>query len=156
MVPKTSPQPVIAVLFACEVSSHELSSVRYGKRCILWTVSPFMQCVLIMVPFSSLLIPCFFRVACVIGNGVCARGFAHGLRSCCPWWDGLCTCGKEFNAIAQAEAASDTIMSITYRILDHIEDVMLPALRAGKFPQAEQGLRRALAVCRVLGGVQRV
>ena len=42
---------------------------------------------------------------------------------------------KEFNAVAEAEAESDNIMSVTYRILDHIEDVMLPALRAGKFPK---------------------
>ena len=39
------------------------------------------------------------------------------------------------NQISENEVKSDCIMSITYRILDHIDEVMLPALRSGKFPK---------------------
>ena len=42
---------------------------------------------------------------------------------------------NEFNAVAEAEADSDMVMSISFRILDHIEDVMLPAVLNGKFPK---------------------
>ena len=42
---------------------------------------------------------------------------------------------KELTQIAEAEADSDMVMSITFRILDHIELVMLPAVLEGKFPK---------------------
>lgn len=51
VVPKNSPQPIIAVVFAWEFSSLELSSGRYGSRCIMLTVSLCMQWACLMVPF---------------------------------------------------------------------------------------------------------
>ena len=42
---------------------------------------------------------------------------------------------KEFTAVAEAEVKSDTVMAITFRIRDHIETHMLPAVTEGKFPK---------------------
>jgi len=40
-----------------------------------------------------------------------------------------------FNKVSEDEHTSDGIMSVCFRIRDHIDEVMLPALRAGKFPK---------------------
>ena len=46
---------------------------------------------------------------------------------------------KEFQDIAENESKSDSKMSMTYRIIDHVNDVMLPALRDGRFPKFNVG-----------------
>ena len=39
------------------------------------------------------------------------------------------------NSIAQKESDSDTVMSTTYRIMDHVDEVMIPAVMKGTFPK---------------------
>ena len=41
---------------------------------------------------------------------------------------------------AHAESVSDSIMSTVYRIMDHIDDVMIPLVKLGKYPQTNPNL----------------
>ena len=41
---------------------------------------------------------------------------------------------------AHAESVSDSIMSTVYRIMDHIDDVMIPLVKLGKYPQINPNL----------------
>ena len=42
---------------------------------------------------------------------------------------------KVFDAVAKGEAVSDQIMTMTFRIIDHIKEVMLPEVKNGTFPK---------------------
>ena len=41
---------------------------------------------------------------------------------------------------AHAESVSDIVMSTVYRIMDHIDDVMIPLVKLGKYPQINPNL----------------
>ena len=42
---------------------------------------------------------------------------------------------KAFNEVSENEHNSDSLMGLTFRVRDHIQEVMIPALLAGKFPK---------------------